>query len=328
MVGITAVVAGCLNSAEETIKKTVSVEQGCKLQVENRNGSVRISSGPVKKMVIRAVKKVRAISDPSDLLDDIQVRINKEADVVRIEVEHPNGSFSKQYSVGLNIEVPRKTALKLETRNGSLLIEDVKGDIRAESRNGRISIERGGAAADLETKNGSIRVAGHFVRIKAEAANGSIDVRTEGAPAGKARAAARAASRATNGNAAGATAPKTTGTRKGSRVNLITRNGSVDLRGVVTSFKVRSKNGSVKVKLHRNSVLTTDSRAETKNGSVTFAAPRDLDCRIEAKTERGRIKSSLPLQTQTRKRAAGTLGKGGAKVRIETRRGTIRLKKL
>lgn len=103
-------------------------------------------------------------------------------------------------------------------------------------------------------------------------------------------------------------------------VNVVAGNGPVDASTVNGSVKaaVRSVSGS------------EDMSFTTTNGSVVVELPASLDADVSLNTVIGRINSDYPLTITGRfgpRRARGTIGRGGRRIRASTVNGSVTLRK-
>ncbi|MFH2006854.1 MAG: DUF4097 family beta strand repeat-containing protein [bacterium] len=149
-----------------------------------------------------------------------------------------------------------------------------------------------GTPVTLETRNGSVRLVNLTGSLTASTRNGSI--KTENTPG---------------------------------PFKLSTRNGAIQIRGAAKAFDVRSRNGSIRIALADGVTRLGDCVAETHNGSVRLIAPPGFAADVDAKTRNGSIKSDFSLKKSGRARAAGQVGSGGGKLRLQTRNGSIRIHK-
>ena len=113
----------------------------------------------------------------------------------------------------------------------------------------------------------------------------------------------------------------------GSNVVLSSKNGSIKLQGNLASFRVTSRNGSIRIGAEDGSSLVKDSRASTRNGSIELFVPRNFSCELTADTRNGKIKTDLPVERSSRTSVSGKLGEGVHRLSLETRNGSIKIKK-
>lgn len=149
---------------QETIEETLPFVAGSLLEVENTNGSIEISVWDRNEVRIEAEKKVRTRGgdDPAEALEQLQVIIEQTAGGVRIDTEYPrrSGWWSRgaSMSVEYHILVPGQADLDVETVNGKVVVEGVRGELSLASTNGGITVEDSGGRVDAHTTNGSIDV--------------------------------------------------------------------------------------------------------------------------------------------------------------------------
>lgn len=170
--------SGCtLSSAEEVKEQTVSVKPGIGVNVETRNGRIKVVEGLDGKVRIKSIKKTRATTSPRKLLAQIKVVVKQKSGTLYVTAEHPSGSFTKQFGVSFELTVPKATRLSLETRNGSIRLGRMHGPVAVSTRNGGIKAEHVAGALKAITMNGSIRIGGAASTFEVRSRNGSINVR-------------------------------------------------------------------------------------------------------------------------------------------------------
>jgi DUF4097 and DUF4098 domain-containing protein YvlB len=108
-----------------------------------------------------------------------------------------------------------------------------------------------------------------------------------------------------------------------------TVNGSIKVLNSSGSTNANTVNGSINVELDR--VATgKDMKFATVNGSIKVYLPDNISAEVKAKTMNGGIHTDFPLTVQGKfqnKSIDGTLGNGGAQLRLETVNGSISLLK-
>ena len=321
---------GCLSSVEESFQMEKAIEPGTELKARTSNGRIKVNVGGAGKILVRGTKKARALTTSKSLLDDINIEVEKKDGFINVEVHHPKNSFTKQYGASFDIEVPKNTPVRLVTNNGSIHVSGVIGSVWVESKNGSLKILDVTGDVEARTKNGKVVISGEMKNILAETSNGKITVATSGAPTHVSHGSAKKA--AVNKKLDPDSAlknPDTEETRvaSGSKVILSTKNGSVKLKGKLSSFRVGSNNGSITISADKGSSLKDDSKATTRNGSIKLFLPADFSCDLSARTNSGRIKSDFPIKEISRKRLSGKLGQGGVRLALKTRNGSIHINK-
>jgi DUF4097 and DUF4098 domain-containing protein YvlB len=216
---------------------------------------------------------------------------------VRVEVEtrgNPHGVTST-----LEVHVPEGSRVEIESFGGSIVVEDVKGTVRAENVNGNITVSGAAREVDVQTVNGSLDVKAPARRVRAESVNGSVSVK-------------------------GATGV----------VEASTVNGSLDVAGGAFSHtRLETVNGRVQFDgdLARNGILD----AESVSGAVELTLPASVAADFTLSTFSGAVTNELgPALDRTgghdvpsEKELSFTTGAGGATVTIHTLSGAIAIRK-
>jgi putative adhesin len=147
-----------------------------------------------------------------------------------------------------------------------------------------------GTSLDLETANGEVRVRGTQGKLVASTTNGDIDVTS------------------VRGSA-----------------DVRTTNGEIRIARLEGMADAMTTNGSVAAEI--TALPSTGSmELHTTNGNVQLALPRDIRAEVEANTTNGRVNINYTVTmigSITSKSIRGTIGGGGAKIRLETTNGNI-----
>ena len=214
---------------------------------------------------------------------------------IRIGVDterNPHGVISS-----LEIHVPRRSRLQIESFAGSIVVAEAGGTVSAETVNGSITI--GGQAKEIsaETVNGSVQIAGASTRTRAESVNGSVTIR-------------------------GASGELDASTVNG-RLEIV--GGSFDRAHLETVSGGLSFEGSL--------AADATQEAETVSGSVTLVLPANVAADFSISTFSGGIENALgPPATRvgehtTERELEFSTGGGGASVSVHTLSGGVTVRK-
>ncbi|MEO6909588.1 MAG: DUF4097 family beta strand repeat-containing protein [Edaphobacter sp.] len=110
-------------------------------------------------------------------------------------------------------------------------------------------------------------------------------------------------------------------------LTISTRNRNITLDRIAGDISVSNRNGSVNI---TSAPPLGNITVENRYGSVTLTVPEHSSFSVDATTTNGGMYNdfSLPMQgTDTHKSFTGTIGQGGATLRIVTSQGDIALKK-
>jgi hypothetical protein len=94
----------------------------------------------------RSEEKARALAEEIEILTDNN----------RIKAQAPSHD---DWSVSFRLRVPHRTDLDLTAHNGGISIEEIEGELRAETHNGGLSLAALAGDVRAETTNGGVKVA-------------------------------------------------------------------------------------------------------------------------------------------------------------------------
>jgi len=179
--------------ATETFEKSYDFASGGELILENVNGSVEVTAWDEEKVQLIAKKEARASSTSraQEAVKKVKIEVNQTANSLEIKTYDPfrkrgrgisrllSGDFVS-VSVAYTLMVPRKTDLNLETVNGTISIEKVKGAHASRTVNGAIKVNRASGSFEGKTTNGSIKVELEEVEpsslVSLKTVNGSVNL--------------------------------------------------------------------------------------------------------------------------------------------------------
>jgi hypothetical protein len=146
-----------VKSAEDFLTAFVP---GSELVVENINGSITVTGKKKSECKIKANIEVKAQSqgEARKLLEKVKIKVASLGKKLSVKTEQPRLRSKESITVDFEITVPRKVALDLHVRNGSLDISDISGKIVAKTNNGSISTVKTAGQTQLHTNNGKVRV--------------------------------------------------------------------------------------------------------------------------------------------------------------------------
>ncbi|NQZ89244.1 MAG: DUF4097 family beta strand repeat protein [Colwellia sp.] len=165
---------------EDTIEKSFDVSENATLRLANINGAVEIKGWDRNEIKVTAIITAKNQEDR----DRIKVEFDQSSSGVSVETEYEKqlswGRNNSSGKVDYTVMVPFGASLTdIELVNGSLVIDKVQGEIKANTVNGSINVQ--GLADDLELNsvNGSIKATYQHIdnnidEIELTTVNGSI----------------------------------------------------------------------------------------------------------------------------------------------------------
>lgn len=124
--------------------------------IDNANGSISVTGSSRRDIGVQArlIATAESESDARSLARDVSITLENG----RLRATGPERERRRSWSVSYRIEVPSAFDVTLETSNGSLAVEGVKGRIDAESSNGSVRLNDLGGRVNARTSNGSTHV--------------------------------------------------------------------------------------------------------------------------------------------------------------------------
>ena len=195
--------------ATETFTRTVQLERGGTLDLQNVVGDITVTGGGGREATIEVVKRVRAANDgrARRLLPQIRVDIAERGGNVEVRTTHPAGPRAGgQARVDYAVVVPANTNVVLHSSSGNLRVQNISGDeLNADTLQGNVTVSdlqtrllelhtvmgdmllRGVSAqrAFVQSMRGNLEYAGPFQRAgqyRLQAHNGNIRVIPSGGP--------------------------------------------------------------------------------------------------------------------------------------------------
>jgi len=167
----------------EEFHKTYELTADGRIELDNINGAVHISSWDRSEIKLDAVK----YADSKERLDEAKIEVDSGANHISIRTKYPDhdhtwnwGSHNNPASVEYTLTVPRNARLdEIKLINGSLDVSGVSGEVHASCINGRLEAHNLAGRAELSTINGRLdarydQLAGS--RVELNSVNGSVDL--------------------------------------------------------------------------------------------------------------------------------------------------------
>lgn len=130
---------------------------GSRLEIlGNANGSISVTGSSRRDISVQArvVAHAESDSDARSLARDVSVTL----DNGRVRATGPESERRRSWSVSYRVDVPSSFDVNLETSNGSLAVDGVKGRLDMESSNGSVRLTDVGGRVNARTSNGSVHV--------------------------------------------------------------------------------------------------------------------------------------------------------------------------
>ena len=217
--------------------------------------------------------------------------------------------------------------LTLEARHGEVTVEDVGGGARLSVQHDDVHVARTGAlrlqlrhgSAEVDTVRGDLELEGSFAGLTAREVEGRAVVETSQLAVELEDVTGPVEATVERGSFRGA------GLRGGAKVRA---SGEVSLERFAGAIDVESTRADVT--LEPGTALVAPLTARTGAGTIELTVPPGSRFVLQAASERGEVEADLPGLRASREdrgaTATGEVGGGGEVVRLEARRGDVRVR--
>jgi DUF4097 and DUF4098 domain-containing protein YvlB len=167
----------------EEFHQTYAITSDGRIELDNINGAVHISSWERNEVKVDAVK----YADTKERLEEAKIEIDSGKDYLSIRTKYPDhnnnwnwGSHNNPASVEYTLTVPRTANLdEIKLINGALDLTGITGEVRASCINGRLEAHDLSGRAKLSTING--RLDARFAQLSGQdvdlnSVNGSLEL--------------------------------------------------------------------------------------------------------------------------------------------------------
>ena len=305
---------------QEVIQKTFDVKEGGLLKVHSALGSIEISTGPGNKVEVEITQIVKRLSDreAKKLLNDFNIYFNQLGNTVEITTDliknkwNPWNNVGRHLRLKYKIRVPAKFNLDLQTSGGSIVVDNLEGEVVAKTSGGSlkfgriqgpVSAKTSGGSITLEECQGTAKIATSGGHIKLGRVDGEVSARTSG---GSIRIE----------QAKGSVIAKTSG-------------GSITVNEVKGTIQASTSGGSITA--HITEQPQSDCRLTTSGGSISVYLKPDIRVTLDASTSGGRVNSELPITVQgtiRKNKLQGKINGGGPELYLRTSGGSIYIREI
>lgn len=168
-------------SLTEEFHQTYALSPDGRVELDNINGSVHISTWDRNEVKVDAIKS----ADTKERLDEAKIEVEAGKDSISIQTKYPDhdhtfnwGSHNNPANVEYTLTVPQAARLdEIKLINGELDITGAHGEVRASCINGKLDARNLSGRAELSTINGRLearfdQLAGSSIDLKS--VNGSV----------------------------------------------------------------------------------------------------------------------------------------------------------
>ncbi len=285
---------------EEKFARTESLSRDGKVSVTNVSGTIQVRTWDKAEVQIDAVKVSEASSSAKakENADLVTIEVVKEGNAVRVETKYPERrNFRGNLNVHVNyvLSIPDKAALRVNNVSGNIDVQGIGGTLSIDEVSGTVKIVDAAGPVDCKTVSGGITLSGGNDEVILKAVSGRI-------------------------SAVGV---------KGS-IDAETVSGSISLKDVRNARSVRAKTISGGIDCETDILPGGRYSFDALSGGITLMLPSSATFDLDAETFSGHIKTDFAVTVSGRvspRELRGTVGSGGATLRIKSFSGTVEIKK-
>jgi hypothetical protein len=154
-------------------------ESPLSLDVDTSNGAVTVQ-GVEGIEAVSVTVTLRSKGETLEVAQDRVDRIVYHAEqlgnriILRYLASEQEDAVRRYSGVDFDVLVPMDTRIDVDTSNGAISVEDIRGTIRLETSNGAIDVYDASGALTADTSNGRIEVVGFVGELLLETSNGEM----------------------------------------------------------------------------------------------------------------------------------------------------------
>lgn len=304
---VTLALAAPAALAESRVEKTLKIDVGGRLEVDTEMGSVTVTGGSGSDVHVVVTSRNR------DLEEILALRFVDGGKTARITGRKKGGhlfNWSDGGRVHFEIEVPPSTALDIDTSGGGISVSSIRAAVKVRTSGGSLDIRDVTGEVDGHTSGGGVRLKAIQGRARVQTSGGSIDGADLDGPV------------TADTSGGGITMKRVTGDLK-----VHSSGGSIHIDEAAGQVDADTSGGGIHAAFARGN--SRGGRLESSGGSIELSLDPEANLDIDASANH--VASDLPLRVQgeiSRHHLRGTLGKGGASLRLHTSGGGIRISSL
>ncbi len=345
------------NYSYDQYQELESARPGSDIDIVNFYGNVEVRPSESDRIIVEVKKTIRAANkETADRLNgEFVFSILDQNSKYRIVSNRDDafgvrriGNERQRFKSSLTIQVPKRSAVRVENRNGRVNVQnltgnqnianrygevevrDITGGVKVENRNGSVTVQDVSESVTLDNRYSNTTAKNIGGNLEIDTRNGSVDVS------------------GVKGNATitNRYAPISVENVQG-ELTINGRNNSIDVQHIEGDIRsdssyqnvsIRDGRGAVTVNSRNGDILIGFVKPPQKNititsryGNVTLELPSGSSFTVDARTEHGQVESEFEGLNTTKSNREGSIsghaGQGGPQITVTLRNGDIHLDK-
>ena len=275
--------------AATRIERELKLGKGGSVVLDTSGGGIHVVGG--SRSTVHVV-----ITSKRDIEQDYNVEFSEEAGKATVRVDRKK-DVSHWFGLGsgdgvrLEVEVPSDAALDAHTSGGPIDVDGVRGQLHLATSGGGIRGTDVGGDVFANTSGGAIELTHVDGAVRAETSGGRIEIQ----------------------DARGDVHAETSG-------------GGIEILAARGRVEAETSGGPVRVEFARGNA--SGGSLSSSGGGVTVSLDPAIGLELDASTSGGRVVADVPVKVRgeiSRSALRGTIGEGGATLRLRSSGGGIRI---
>jgi hypothetical protein len=335
-----------------TFTKTFSqpVQGSPHLVLQDQRGDVEIRGAEQNAIDVMAKESIRADDENAakKLSENLKLEVAEEAGHYLLRSNRRSlADEGRRVSIDMSLRVPKATSNDIGSEHGDIVVDGLngdqtlatqKGDVRATNVQGIVKIHKSGGSTEVRNVKGSLDLEGRGDAIEIADVSDTVTVHGEFSGSLQFRnvgqtlrfesirtdmivqkLSGRLEMEVGSMEAHGIDGP----------LEITTRNKDITINDFKHSLRITNSNGQVN--LETSIPPTHDIQVESKKGEVELTLPAGSNFQIQAYSHHGEVECDFSgpslkvVKDGDTPSISGSLGKGGAMIRINTDYGAIRI---
>jgi len=178
-----------VNAAQRVEQQTLAVQPGCTVRLEAYRGQINVVSGETDEVRVTVALDLTETKpgQAQAVLDGFTLSAATAGNEVRISAGNPRDrdvrfvwENSMRPQIVFTLTVPEHCHLDLQTRDGSITVDPLRGNMRARSETGSITFRRIDGTIDAATRTGDVVVSRCTGAVRLKTIQGNVLIGTVG----------------------------------------------------------------------------------------------------------------------------------------------------
>jgi DUF4097 and DUF4098 domain-containing protein YvlB len=170
-----------LNGRQDVVvrdERRLDVTGDVDLVLETFDGSIQVRAWDQNAVFVELQKRAATEQDAEAL----EVRFTQDGNRIQVEAPSPRvmrrefGGDTVNRSVSFVVNVPARTAVRLHSGDGSILLDGTSGAVVANTGDGNIRISRVDGAVEAETGDGNVSIDGRLLGLRVVTGDGPVSI--------------------------------------------------------------------------------------------------------------------------------------------------------